>query len=85
MLEFERSATNPQAALEKLLPYRKAYEAGVGRPVIFVLETPGVEALYQRLGADLPMITSNLADIRRGPIRGRKTCWRYRGEPIEVL
>ena len=85
LLEFERSAKDPQGALEKQLPYRKAHQAGLRFPVVFVLENTDMKALYQRLGADLPLITSNLADIRRGPITGRQTCWRFRGEPIDVF
>ena len=84
LMEFERSAVEPQSALKKCLPHRKAQEKGVGMPVIFVVENAEVEALYQQIGADLRLLTTTLADVRKGPVVGRETCWRYQGKPVEI-
>ena len=82
-IEVERTAKHPEKVSDKIHPYRTAFEdgeltgmAGKVAGVIFIVELPSAEDLFQRLGQGLPLVTTTLRDIRRGPLLGKR---RYSG------
>ena len=83
-IEVERTAVHPEQVADKLHPWSVAAEEGSPRPVIFIVENPEVEVLFQTLGAGLPLLTSTLREVRRGPLQGDHTVWRFRGQPVAM-
>lgn len=83
-IEVERTAVHPEQVLDKLYPYQETFKAGVPGIGIFITEKPEAELLFRQLGRDLPLLTSTLRDVRRGPLRGVDTVWRYQGLPVTL-
>ena len=84
-IEVERTAQYPEQVADKINPWSVAFHAGVLARVIFIVERPEVEDLFQNLGQEVPMFTSTLRDVRGGPLRGDVTVWRLRGRPVPLL
>ena len=82
-LEAERNARTPGRVRDKLLPYAIAGGAGSSCPACFALEDALVEQLFNDLGRDIKLLTTLMSDLERGPVEGRKTVWRHRGEPVD--
>lgn len=90
-IEVERTAKHPEQVSDKIHPYRAAFVngeltgmAGKVAGVIFIVELPSTEALFQHMSQGLPVVTTTLGDIRRGPLRGRETVFRFEGAPIAL-
>ena len=90
-IEVERTAKYPEQVSDKIHPYGAAFVngeltgmAGKVAGVFFIVELPAAEDLFQRLSQGLPVLTTTLGDIRRGPLRGRKTVFRFEGAPIAL-
>ena len=91
-IEVERTARHPEQVADKIHPYRTAFEnselTGIAEKVagvIFIVELPSAEDLFRRLGQGLPLLTTTLRDIRRGPLRGKKSVLRFEGMPVDLL
>ena len=84
-IEVERTAVHPEQVAKKLTPYLRAREAGHFAPAIFITERPAAEELFRRQSRDLPVLTSTLADVRRGPLMGENTVWRSDGQAASLL
>ena len=90
-IEVERTAKHPERVSDKIHPYRTAFEdgeltgmAGKVAGVIFIVELPSAEDLFIRLGQGLPLLTTTLGDMRRGPLLGKRTVFRFEGGPITM-
>ena len=90
-IEVERTARYPERVSDKIYPYRTAFEngelsgmAGKVAGVIFIVELPSAEDLFRRMGQGLPLLTTTLRDIRRGPLHGQRTVFRFEGKPIAL-
>ena len=81
-VEVERTAKHPEQVKEKLEPYILAYSLGWQDGVIFITETARAEALFQQWGGGLPMLTSTIREVKRGPVWGVDTVWRYRNTSV---
>ena len=80
-IEIERTAVRPEQVASKIVPWETANEMRRVARVIFVTERPEPEELFKLQGAGLPLLTSTLGDIRRGPLTGDETAWRLDGNP----
>ena len=83
-LEVERTAIHPEQVQHKVDSYDDVIQAGKRVRVAFATETTAAEILFQRLGAHLPLLTTTLRDIRRGPLTGEETVWRRHGQSISL-
>ncbi len=84
LLEYERSATNEGDIREKLEPWNIAVDHGLPRFVAFVCETKAAEEIFSGLTGNLLLLTTTLEEVKRGPITGDGTIWRYGGQPISM-
>ena len=84
-IEVERTAVHPGQVARKLAPYREAQRMGKFAPAIFITERPEAEALFRRQSRGLPVLTSTLADTKRGPLAGESAVWRHDGQTVPLL
>ena len=84
-IEVERTAVHPGQVARKLAPYREAQRMGKFAPAIFITERPEAEALFRRQRRGLPVLTSTLANTKRGPLAGESTVWRHDGQTVPLL
>ena len=84
-IEVERTARYPEQIWDKIYPHQLAFTNGVEAKVIFILERPEVESRFQNQGEGIPLLTSTMRDVRRGPLLGFETAWRFRGQPTWLL
>ena len=83
-IEVERTAIHPEQVAGKVRPYERANKELGKTFVIFIVENPKVEHLFQRLIGNLPALTSTLRDVRQGPVTGDQTVWRHKGNPVNL-
>ena len=83
-IEVERTAVHPEQVANKLAPYRGAREAAYFAPAVFLTERPDAEELFRRQSRGLPVLTSTLADTRRGPLAGEISVWRLDGQSVPL-
>ena len=83
-LEYERSATTPQAVENKLRTYRDFANRGVHLPFIVVCDTEKAEKLFRDKGRDLNLSTTLYSDVMSGPLTGEATVFRHQGVPVSL-
>ena len=83
-IEYERSAIFEGDIVEKLEPWMTAMDHDLAYVVAFVCETQPAEEIFSSLTGDLLLITTTLEDVKRGPVTGERTIWRYTGHPIPI-
>ena len=83
-IEFERSATGEGDIRRKLEPWSIAADHDLAHMVAFVCETTAAEDIFSRLTGNLLLLTATLEEVKRGPVTGKVTIWRYEGQPIPV-
>ena len=83
-IEFERSATSEGDIGEKLEPWRISMDHDLPWFVAFVCETKQAEEICSGLTGDLLLLTTTLEEVKRGPVTGDPTIWRYAGHQIPL-
>ena len=83
-IEFERSAIGEGDIREKLEPWNIAMDHDLPRFVAFVCETSPAEEIFSGLTGNLLLLTTTLEEVKRGPVTGEGTIWRYEGQAISV-
>ena len=71
-IEVERTAEIPEQVDDKINPWGIAHDMGVVARVIFILAKPEVEELFRLRGAGLPLLTSTVQDVKKGPLKGKR-------------
>ena len=84
-IEVERTAELPEQVDDKINPWGIAHGMGVVARVIFISIKREVEELFRLRGAGLPLLTSTLRDVKKGPLKGNETVWRCDGNPIALV
>ena len=84
-LEYERSVRGQYRARRKLRSYLSGYRRDRW-PLLLVLWDEAVEALVHRLAAagGLPLLTSTVERVERGPVVGVDHCWSMYGLNVHV-
>ena len=83
IIEFERSAVDPDDILDKLEPWELAIGNEYQLRGMFVLENPDVEQRYIKAIGNLPLLTTTIQDVKTGPLSGNLSIWRRQGQPVK--
>ena len=83
-IELERRATSQRAVAAKLGPYHRAAAARRAMPVLFVCETQVAADRFAAAAGSLPLLSTNEASARSGPLTGDRTVWTGPRSPVSL-
>ena len=78
-VEYERSATTPEAVTTKLRTYRRLNRSGIQINVIWITDTRVAADRFLLRAGNINVMATTLEELRGGPISGPGAVWRCNG------